>query len=149
MTDLGLRILDWQIDCQVADDGHFAPIGNGWWPRDGAKSHFDQQSIEATAMLLAAADAFAATSDTRYRMAMERAYGWFLGANDLGVSVVDPARGAGFDGLTPSGVNSNQGAESTLMWLIAVEVIRASRAKVVQARPTPAARARAVVGAGR
>jgi hypothetical protein len=149
MTDLGLRILDWQIDVQVAVDGHFAPIGNGWWPHNGARSRFDQQPIEATAMLLAAADAFTATSDPRYRMAMERAYGWFLGRNDLGVPVVDPARGAGFDGLTPDGVNVNQGAESTLMWLMAVEVIRLSRADVVQAPPAPAPHARAAVGAGR
>ena len=42
---------------------------------------------------------------------------WFLGENDLGVAVADPARGAGYDGLTPDGVNTNQGAESTLMWL--------------------------------
>ena len=56
---------------------------------------------------------------------MERAYGWFLGANDLGLAVADPARGASFDGLTPTGVNTNQGAESTLMWLTALEHIRA------------------------
>ena len=58
---------------------------------------------------------------------MERAYAWFLGGNDLGVAVADPARGAGYDGLTPDGVNTNQGAESTLMWLMALEHIRAVR----------------------
>ena len=58
---------------------------------------------------------------------MERAYAWFLGENDLHVSIAVPERGACFDGLTPQGVNTNQGAESTLMWLIALERIRASR----------------------
>ena len=56
---------------------------------------------------------------------MERSYAWFLGANDLGLYVADPASGAGCDGPTPLGVNTNQGAESTLMWLIAAEHIRA------------------------
>ena len=58
---------------------------------------------------------------------MERSYAWFLGANDLGLYVADPASGAGCDGLTPTGVNTNQGAESTMMWLIAAEHIRALR----------------------
>jgi hypothetical protein len=58
---------------------------------------------------------------------VERAYAWFLGANDVGVPVADPDRGASFDGLTPTGVNTNQGAESTLMWLTAVEHVRALR----------------------
>ena len=58
---------------------------------------------------------------------MERAYAWFLGGNDLGLDIADPGRGASHDGLTPTGVNLNQGAESTLMWLIALEHIRALR----------------------
>ena len=119
MTDTGLRVLDWLIVEQLSSTGHFSPIGNGWWPVGAAKSQFDQQPIEATSLLLAAESAFSATSDGRFRAAMERAYSWFLGDNDLGVALVDPSRGAAFDGLTPGGVNTNQGAESTLMWLTA------------------------------
>lgn len=127
MVDRGLRVLDWLIEIQTAPDGHFAPIGNGWWTRDGERSRFDQQPIEATAMILAAEDALAETGDDRDRAAMERAYAWFLGENDLGVTIADPARGAGADGLTPTGINTNEGAESTLMWLMALEHIRALR----------------------
>lgn len=127
MTDTGLRVLDWLIDAQIATDGHLSPIGNGWWARGGEKSRFDQQPIEATALLLAAESAHLATADDRYRTAMERAFGWFLGENDLRLNMADPKRGAGYDGLTPRGVNTNEGAESTLMWLIATEHIRASR----------------------
>ena len=58
---------------------------------------------------------------------MERSYAWFLGANDLGLYVADPARGACCDGLEMAGVNMNEGAESTLMWLVAAEHIRALR----------------------
>jgi hypothetical protein len=127
MIDVGLEVLDWLIASQTAPDGHLSTIGNGWWVRGGAKSHFDQQPIEATALLLAAESAYLVTEDARYRTAVEQAYAWFLTGNDLGVPVALPERGASFDGLTSRGVNTNQGAESTLMWLIASEHARAFR----------------------
>ncbi|HET9682240.1 MAG TPA: hypothetical protein VFP19_09395 [Candidatus Limnocylindrales bacterium] len=127
MLAIGLQVLDWLILVQTAPDGHLSPIGNGWWPRGGIRSRFDQQPIEATALMLAAEAALAATGKARYRAAMEAAYGWFLGANDLGRRVAEPARGACRDGLTASGLNTNEGAESTLMWLIAAEHIRLLR----------------------
>lgn len=128
MVDLGLEILDWLIASQTAPEGHLSSIGNGWWTRDGVKSQFDQQPIEATALLLAAESAYDTTRDERYRTAVEQAYAWFLGGNDLGIPVALPERGASYDGLTRQGVNTNQGAESTLMWLIANEHVRALRA---------------------
>ena len=129
MLERGLEVLDWLIVSQTDHSGHLSPVGNGWWAQDGEKSRFDQQPIEATALLLAAESAYEATGDGRYRAAMERAYGWFLGDNDLELPVAIPERGACFDGLTPRGVNTNQGAESTLMWLIALEHIRALRTR--------------------
>jgi hypothetical protein len=129
ILDTGLGVLDWLIASQTDPAGHFSPIGNGWWPCGGDKSRFDQQPIEATSLLLAAETAFEATGNDRYLAAMERAYAWFLGENDLRTPVAIPERGASFDGLTPEGVNTNQGAESTLMWLIASERIRAFRAR--------------------
>jgi hypothetical protein len=127
MTETGLMVLDWLIDAQTSADGHLSPIGNRWWSRGGERSQFDQQPIEATALLLAAESAGSVTGDVRYRATMERAYGWFLGRNDVGRPVAEAERGASYDGLTPNGVNRNQGAESTLMWLIALEHIRAMR----------------------
>jgi hypothetical protein len=126
-TEIGLGVLDWLISVQTSPDDHFSFVGTGWWAVGGSKSQFDQQPIEATALLLAAESAHAATGYERYRSAMEQAYGWFLGENDLGVMVADPARGASYDGLTTGGINENQGAESTLMWLVALEQIRALR----------------------
>lgn len=141
MVMIGLQVLDWLIDVQVAPEGHLSPIGNGWWPMAGERSRFDQQPIEATALLLAAEAAYAATGNPRYRAAMERSYAWFLGANDLGVPIAHPGRGAGGDGLTPKGRNRNEGAESTLMWLMAAEHIRALRAAEPRVRiPLPAGR---------
>jgi hypothetical protein len=127
IADLGLLVLDWLSDIQTSPAGHLTPIGNGWWQYGGVRSQFDQQPIEATALLLAAETAFELTGDDRYRATVERAYAWFLGANDTGVAVADPERGACRDGLTPSGSNENQGAESTLMWLIALEHVRTMR----------------------
>jgi hypothetical protein len=129
MLRIGLQVLDWLIEVQTSPRGRLSPVGNGWWPRNGTKSQFDQQPIEATALLLACEAAHAATRDPRYLDAMERAYAWFLGGNDLGIRVADPARGACADGLTATGLNTNQGAESTLMWLIAAERIRLIRGK--------------------
>lgn len=144
MVDAGLAGLDWLIAVQTATDGHLSPVGNGWWAKGGERSVYDQQPIEATALLLAAEAALAATGFERYGASMEQAYGWFLGANDLGVDIADPTRGAGCDGLTPHGANTNQGAESTLMWLTALEhirVLRAARAERLAGLPTTAGRA--------
>ena len=128
MLDAGLRLLDWLVAVQTAPAGHLSPVGNGWWPRGGIRSRFDQQPIEAAALLLASRAALAATGDPRHRAAVELAYGWFLGANDGATLVAEPDRGACFDALTPTGVNANQGAESTLAWLLALEGARAARA---------------------
>lgn len=140
MLDAGLRVLDWLVAVQTAPAGHLSPIGNGWWPRGGIRSRFDQQPIEAAALLLASRAALAATGDPRHRAAVEQAYGWFLGANDGTTLVAEPDRGACFDALTPTGVNANQGAESTLVWLLALEGARA-----VRATPAPPVRIAAAV----
>jgi hypothetical protein len=96
----------------------------------GERSTFDQQPIDATSILLAAEAAYDATGDPRYGLAMERAYAWFLGANDLGRPVAFPGRGSCANALTATGVDPNQGAESTLLWLMAAEHIRALRGAV-------------------
>jgi hypothetical protein len=144
MVARGLQALDWLLSIQTAPDGHLSPVGNAWWPRNGMRSQFDQQPIEATALLRACGTAFALTGKIRYRQGMERAFAWFLGANDVGERMVDARRGSCCDGLTPSGVNTNEGAESTLMWLIAVEQMRELRSRTGR---TAAVVARASVAA--
>lgn len=139
MVGTGIQVIDWLFRVQTAASGHLSPIGNGWWSRGGVRSRFDQQPIEATALLLAAEAALETTGDPRFRDLMELAYAWFLGRNDLDISVARPARGACSDGLTPSGVNANEGAESTLMWLMAAEHMRATRATTMAAASTQGA----------
>jgi hypothetical protein len=121
-------VLDWLMEVQTAPDGHISLIGAGGWQSDGEKSTFDQLPIDATDLLLAAGAAYKATGDPRYRDATERSYSWFLGGNDLGVKLANPARGACADALTSKGASRNEGAEATLEWLLAVEHIRALRA---------------------
>jgi glycosyltransferase involved in cell wall biosynthesis len=125
----GLAALAWLAAAQTGHAGRLCLVGNrGWWPRGGRPARFDQQPIEATSMLEAAASAFETTGDRRWKELAEGAYAWFLGANDGRWRLAEPERGACHDGLTPNGVNANQGAESTLCWLLAVERIRELRA---------------------
>jgi hypothetical protein len=116
------------VDVETSTTGHVSVVGNaGWWAREGVRARYDQQPIEATALLLAAEAALEVTRDEGHRSTMERCYSWFLGRNDGDMVIALPERGACHDGLTPSGVNRNQGAESSLMWLIALERIRQLR----------------------
>jgi hypothetical protein len=150
MRELGLTVLDWLIDAQVDDDERFHPVGNrGWWVRGRAPVRFDQQPIEATTMILAAESAFDETGDVRYMSAAEAAFAWFLGRNDLGASLADPERGACRDGLSETFVNPNEGAESTLMWLLALERMRRLRERVAARDGTQSTRGALVRRSGR
>ncbi len=98
----GLAVADWLLRSATAADGHLSPVGNlGWWPRGGTRARYDQQPIEAASILLCAETAYEATGDLGYLADAERAYGWFLGANDGGIVVADPASGGCHDGLLP------------------------------------------------
>jgi hypothetical protein len=102
----------------AAADGIFWPIGNeGWYPRGQAKALYDQQPVEAVTMAEAALTAFNLLGDKEHLAAFCRADGWFRGQNSLRESLVDESCGACCDGLMESGVNRNQGAESTLAYL--------------------------------
>jgi hypothetical protein len=99
-------------------DDFYCPIGNdGWYARTQAKAQYDQQPVEASTMADAALAAFNVHNDERYLAIFRRARDWFHGKNSLGLCLADASRGACCDGLQPSGVNRNQGAESTLAYL--------------------------------
>jgi hypothetical protein len=110
----GLELLTWLVEVETArPHGHFSwtPVGGRTIASLG--SGFDQQPLEAWAMIDAASVA-ASFDRPHWWDVAERARSWFLGKNDVGEPMVDPATGAGFDGLTKSGPNRNRGAESTL-----------------------------------
>ncbi|WLT32282.1 glycosyltransferase family 4 protein [Geothrix sp. PMB-07] len=113
--DIGLKSLQWLVSLQTAQAGHFRPIGsNGFCERDGAHADFDQQPVEAQAMVAACLEAFRATQDVSWSREAKRAFEWFLGRNDLGVPLYDSSSGGCSDGLHRDRVSENQGAESTL-----------------------------------
>jgi hypothetical protein len=129
LVDAGLAVLDWLVRTAAAPGGHLSPVGNlGWWPAGGSRAQFEQQPIEAVSYIHASEAALDVTGDPRHLVDAERAFGWYLGRNDVGVVVADARRGGCHDGLGPRGLNANQGAESTLAWLAAVERIRVMRA---------------------
>jgi hypothetical protein len=118
MTETGLEALQWLAELQRADAGHFVPIGsNGFYQQGGERARFDQQPVEAQAMVSACLEAFRITGDKRWRKEARRAFEWFLGRNDLNLPVYDPTTGGCRDGLHPDRPNENQGAESTLAFL--------------------------------
>ena len=124
-VDLGLHTLDWLIRQQTDEAGLFSPIGSeGFYPRGGERAAFDQQPIEAEATVSACLAAYELTEDARWLREALRAFRWFLGANKLGLSVYDPATGGCRDGLHVDRLNQNQGAESTLAFLVALAALR-------------------------
>ncbi len=120
MTDAGLESLTWlkDLQCINADGGHFVPIGsNGFYERGGKRARFDQQPIEAQTMVSACLVAHRITGDKHWRREARRAFEWFLGRNDLNLTIYDPTTGGCRDGLHSDRPNENQGAESTLAYL--------------------------------
>jgi hypothetical protein len=126
MTQAGLECLSWLADLQRADEGgHFVPIGsNGFYQQGGERARFDQQPIEAQAMVAACLEAYRITDDKLWYNEARRAFEWFLGRNDLNLPIYDPTTGGCRDGLHPDRANENQGAESTLAFLQALLELR-------------------------
>ncbi|MCP4644015.1 MAG: glycosyltransferase [bacterium] len=119
MVDAGLESLEWLADVQRMGNDHFVPIGcHGFYPRHSERARFDQQPVEVHASVSAYLEAYRLTGDKKWRKEAQRAFEWFLGRNDLGTPLYNPRTGGCFDGLTPDRVNQNQGAESTLAYLL-------------------------------
>jgi glycosyltransferase involved in cell wall biosynthesis len=126
MVSAGLEALDWLAKGQRCErQGHFVPIGSlGFHSKKTEKARFDQQPIEACAAVSAYLQAFRATGKRRWRKEAWTAFNWFLGDNDLQIALYDPSTGGCRDGLHPDRANENQGAESTLSFLMALLEMR-------------------------
>lgn len=121
VMECGLLALRWLVAQQTAEAGHFRPIGsNGFYRRGGVRARFDQQPIEAHATVSACLEAYRITSDKRWYDSAKSAFDWFLGSNDLGLELYSPETGGCRDGLHVDRVNQNQGAESTLAFLLSL-----------------------------
>ena len=115
VIDTGIETLSWIIERQKSPDGRFRAVGTESFGRPYSDPlPFDQQPLEAQATIDACCAAYAATGEERWREEAERAYGWYLGQNDLDLPLASVQDGGCFDGLMPTGLNRNQGAESIL-----------------------------------
>jgi hypothetical protein len=125
MVALGIDVLEWLRDIQVdPSDGWFAPVGNqGWFPKSGSKAQYDQQPLEAAAMIGASLEAYECTQSEEWIQLASTCFNWYLGKNDQQLQLYDYAGGGCRDGLTANGVNENQGAESTLSYLCSLLAI--------------------------
>jgi hypothetical protein len=124
LVERGLRTLQWLFDVQTAREGHVSIIGNeGWMRREGQRARYDQQPLEPAALIGACKAAYRASGEARWLIEMRRCFEWYLGRNDLGLSIVDFKSGGCHDGLKASGLNSNQGAESLLSWLLSLLIM--------------------------
>ena len=126
MVSAGLEALDWLSTTQRCETNeHFVPIGSqGFYHQGGEKARFDQQPIEAAGAVSACLEAYRVTGDSRWRSQAWSAFNWFLGDNDLQVSLYDSVTGGCRDGLHPERANQNQGAESSLSFWMAVLEMR-------------------------
>jgi glycosyltransferase involved in cell wall biosynthesis len=126
MEAAGLEALNWLVTVQRSEEkGHFVPIGSqGFYSRNTEKARFDQQPVEACAVVSACLQAYAVTGESRWRKEAWSAFNWFLGDNDLQIALYDPSTGGCRDGLHPDRANENQGAESTVSFLMALLEMR-------------------------
>jgi len=118
MLSTALESLDFLIGLSVSEQGHIRPIGNRGWCAPGKRALWDQQPIDVFKLLLAASKAYRLTNRSSYADIAVKCWQWFHGDNDAGEPMICPATGGAYDGLTPNGVNLNQGAESTIAYLL-------------------------------
>ena len=136
-TEIGLKSLRWLTSVQTTQAGHFRPIGsNGFYAKDGARADFDQQPVEAQAVVAACWEASRITREPMWAGEAKRAFEWFLGRNDLGLALYDAKSGGCCDGLHRDRVNRNQGAESSLAFHLSL--VEMNLAELPVGRPPPA-----------
>jgi len=129
MIEAGMDSLKWLIAEQHRDDAEvFVPIGsNGFYIDGSEKARFDQQPVEACATISACLEVYRLTEESQWLDEARRVFRWFLGKNDLQVPLYDATTGGCRDGLHPDRVNENQGAESTLSFLMALLEMQAAK----------------------
>ncbi len=129
MIEAGMDSLKWLVAEQHRDDREiFVPIGSsGFFIEGNEKARFDQQPVEACATISACLEVYRLTEERQWREEAQRVFRWFLGKNDLQAPLYDPITGGCRDGLHPDRVNENQGAESTLSFLMALLEMQAAK----------------------
>ncbi len=136
LAAIGIKSLKWLIDVQTAERGHFQPIGsNGFYEKGKSRAYFDQQPLEAQSAVSACLSAAQVTGDEEWHRTAIRVFKWFTGLNDLGLPLYDQQTGGCRDGLHIDRVNKNQGAESTLSYLLALADLYAAQKQRTVTKP--------------
>ncbi|WP_214071577.1 glycosyltransferase family 4 protein [Mucilaginibacter sp. dw_454] len=118
VKEVALKTMNF-LDNLTLSAGYLTPVGNeGWYTRGGKFPLYDQQAIETMAMVLMHFQAYQIFRKPEHIEKMFLCYKWFLGENSLRAPLYDHETKGGCDGLLPTGINRNQGAESTLAYLI-------------------------------
>ncbi|HEY7090125.1 MAG TPA: hypothetical protein VH518_18655, partial [Tepidisphaeraceae bacterium] len=138
MVQQGITSLDWLVSVQTVEGGRISIIGNnGWLDRSGKRARFDQQPLDAMALVEACAEAYRITSEELWFDRTREILAWFTGNNDTHSSLYDYQTGGCRDGLHSDGPNLNQGAESTLAWLVSLmTVMDLNRTRSINGKPT-------------
>jgi glycosyltransferase involved in cell wall biosynthesis len=121
MTRTALTTLEWLTKVQQPEGTHFVPIGSpGFYSYKEVPARFEQKPIEAYGTIAACLDAYRVTGKESWRDVAHVALAWFYGQNDLHRPIFNALTGGCCDGLQPDGINYNQGAESTLAFLLGI-----------------------------
>ena len=135
-VEVGLRSLRWLMSLQTTSSGCFRPVGSDSFGKIRRKpAAFDQQPVEACATISACFAAWRADKGAEWLVGATRAFGWFLGENDLQTALIDPDTGGCSDGLHPDRPNENKGAESVLSYLLGRVEIRQFMAVAGRTKP--------------
>jgi hypothetical protein len=130
ITKIGLKSLKWLMKIQTSDKGNFSPVGsNGFYVKGGKCARFDQQPLEAHATMSALLEAYYVTKDIYWYNEALNCFNWFFGKNDPNIMVYDEITGGCHDGLHPDSVNKNQGAESTVSFLMSLMEMKIAQLK--------------------
>ncbi len=123
MLEAGLESLHWLLQVQTnPESGCLSLIGNdGWFKRGEERAYFDQQPVDACALVDACYQAYVLTGEEKWLRSMEWVFNWFFGSNDMRQPLYDFSSGGCYDGIQPGGINQNQGAESTVSLLLALQ----------------------------
>jgi len=152
MVALGIQVLEWLRDIQLEPSaGWFAPVGNhGWFSKSGTKAQYDQQPLEAAAMIGACVEAYECAQGDKWIELASTCFDWYLGKNDQQIKLYDHATGGCRDGLQQSGANENQGAESTLSYVLSLLAVYNLRGLTMteEKRSTPESAAAHAADAG-
>ncbi|MEI7482115.1 MAG: hypothetical protein WCK75_07180 [Elusimicrobiota bacterium] len=118
--DTAVKTLDFLIKVNFPQGNMLRIVGNkGWYPKGGKPALYDQQPTDAASMAEACATAYRVTGLAVYKDRALNSFEWFLGNNISGKPIYDAATGGSRDGLKESEINNNEGAESSIMFVIA------------------------------